>query len=123
MVLFAFPLSVRAQTVAVDTALCRYLTAHEPAAGVEYKPSEDVHGKPVVEADLNPSAIAVPETLSFNLSVDIVKYLNLQGAPQGTQLWPSMGVLTLDKNRLYFNGKPLESEQETALRTLCLDPQ
>jgi len=40
---------------------CEYLTAYEMPADVEYQPGVDVHGKPVMEADITPSVIKPPE--------------------------------------------------------------
>ncbi|HEX2753183.1 MAG TPA: hypothetical protein VHP34_08830, partial [Alphaproteobacteria bacterium] len=57
-------------TVMIDHAACRALVRHQPADDVTYKPGVDVHGKPVVEADINAAPITIPETVRFNITVD-----------------------------------------------------
>jgi len=50
--LVAAALQAAAQTVVVDSAACRALTAHQPAPDVAYRPGVDATGRPVAPADL-----------------------------------------------------------------------
>ncbi len=47
-----FPMTVLAQEYS-DQPICRIVVDHVPRDDVTYKPGVDVHGKPVVSADLN----------------------------------------------------------------------
>jgi hypothetical protein len=105
----------------LDASVCRQMATYHPEAGKEadYKPGVDVHGKPVVEADLNPSQLKVADTVSFDVTVDLAKYAGL-AVPEGTESKTAIGTVTVDKDgRMTFNGKPLEGDAEKALRELC----
>jgi hypothetical protein len=99
---------------------CRHLTEYHPGkdGNAEYQPGVDVRGKPVVEADVNPSVIQPPEKYSFALRVDVAKYIGLT-APTGVMGETRMGTITVENGQVTFNGKPLEGDAETALRALC----
>lgn len=110
-----------AQTVVLDDAACRAITAHVPDSGVEYQPGVDVHGKPVVEADLNPSPVKIPETIRFTITVDTMKYAGI-AVPAGVEGKAAIGEVEIGKDgRMLFNGAPMEGEAEAALRALCKD--
>ncbi|MCE9507372.1 MAG: hypothetical protein K8R48_03510 [Alphaproteobacteria bacterium] len=97
---------------------CRFLTAYQPSPGTEYQPGVDVRGKPVVEADLTPSVIQPPEKYSFDLTVDVMKYIGLT-EPTGVLGETKMGTVTVEKGKIMFNGKPLGGDAEAALVALC----
>jgi hypothetical protein len=91
----------------------------DPVNGPDYKPGVDVHGKPVVEADINPSPVKAPDTISFDLTVDLAKYAGI-AVPAGTEAKATIGAVTVDKaGHMTFNGKPMEGDAEAALRELC----
>jgi len=100
---------------------CRYLTAYQPSPdnNADYKPGVDVRGKPVVGADITPPVIQPPEKYSFNLTVDMAKYIGLT-APTGVEGKTRIGTITVEKGQLRFNGNPLEGDAAAALRALCL---
>lgn len=56
-------------TVSIDATTCRLLERHVPAPDVAYRPGVDVHGEPVVPADLHPR-IEVPRRLAFEITID-----------------------------------------------------
>jgi len=99
---------------------CRYMTTYQPLPGndAEYKPGVDVHGKPVVEADITPNVITMPDKISFDLTVDTAKYIGL-ALPQGVEGQMKVGTVTIENGQTYFNGKPLAGEAEAALQKLC----
>ncbi len=107
----------------LDPKVCQEMVAYipDPNNGPDYKPGVDVHGKPVVEADLNPSPIAVPEKVQFNLTVDLAKYMGLQ-APTGLEGEAVIGKIEIDTKtgQATFNGQPLEGNAQAALRDLCV---
>ncbi|MDP2205504.1 MAG: hypothetical protein Q8K65_04290 [Alphaproteobacteria bacterium] len=108
-----------AQTVVLDDAACRAIMRHVPDEDVAYKPGVDVKGKPVVEADLNASPLKVPETISFDITVDALKHAGIS-APAGTEAVAGIGRVEVKPDgSMLFNGAPMEGEAEAALRALC----
>jgi len=108
----------------VSAKNCQALVAYHPKVdgSVEYNPGADVHGKPVMEADLTPPVVLPPEKISFDLTIDLAKYMGLT-TPAGTMGEARMGTITVEKGQVKFNGKPLEGDAEAALRALCADPK
>lgn len=106
----------------IDKKACQYLVAHEPAGDVAYRPGVDVHGKPVVEADIAPPVVTVPEDFSFDVTVDVARAAGLP-VPPGTEMAMKAGTVTYKDGRFRFNGKPLEGEAEANLRALCTEKQ
>ena len=109
------------KTPELDPKVCQQMVAYQPDAvnGAEYKPGVDVHGKPVVEADITPNVVAMPDKVSFNVTVDLANYLGIAG-PVGLENEAVLGKIEVDKaGHVTFNGKPLEGDAEAALRELC----
>lgn len=105
----------------LDPKVCQQMVAYQPEPGndAEYKPGVDVHGKPVVEADITPSVIKPPEVYSFHVTVDLAEYMGLT-VPTGLEDKAVMGTIQMDKDgHMTFNGQPLEGDAEKALRELC----
>lgn len=110
----------KAPELVVPEKECQYLLSYEAPKGVEYEPGVDVHGKPVVEADITPSVVTPPEKYSFDISVDVAKYMGLT-APEGVLGEAKMGTVTVEKGQVRFNGNPLEGEAEATLKALCAE--
>jgi hypothetical protein len=107
--------------LAVSKQDCEFLAvAHQPSPDTEYKPDVDVHGKPVMEADISPSVIKPPEKYSFDITVDTAKYMGLT-VPAGVMGEAKMGTITVEKGQVKFNGNPLEGDAEAALKALCAE--
>ncbi|MEZ0225261.1 MAG: hypothetical protein ACAH83_11960 [Alphaproteobacteria bacterium] len=108
----------------LDSKVCQQMSAYQPDddQGAEYEPGVDVHGRPVVEADLNPSPVKIPDTVKFDVTVDLAKFAGI-AVPEGTEDKAVLGQVTVDKEgHMTFNGQPIEGDAEAALRTLC-DPE
>lgn len=101
--------------------LCRQMVAHVPDADVAYQPGVDVHGKPVVGADVDPPAIEMPARIAFNISIDMAEYLGVN-RPPGSEGYASLGTVVYENGVLTFNGAPLSGEAEAALREICTTP-
>lgn len=101
----------------IDPALCSRIVTYQKPAGVDYKPGVDVHGKPVVEADLNPSPVKMPERITFDITIDTAKYLGL--STPGLEGVVNVGSIAYEKGQLTFNGEPMEGHAAKALRALC----
>ncbi len=106
--------------VRVSAQDCARVVAHVPDPGVTYTPGVDVRGRPVAPADLGLPQLAPPPSVSFMLSVDLARRLNLPGGPAGgLQAELPLGIVTVENNRVLFNGQPLGQEDQTALRAAC----
>ena len=124
LMLFSAPVFAQTVTddvVVIDDSACRSIVRHVPAADAAYQPGVDVKGRPVVEADINAAAIKIPHTVSFPITVDVMKYAGIT-PPAGVEGLASIGQVDVHPDgRMYFNGAPIEGEAEAALRALCKD--
>ncbi len=116
-----------ADTPALDSSLCNALVKHTPDADVAYRPGVDVNGNAVAPADLpggnNP--IKLPEKINIPVTVSLAKVLNLNAnATPANQLGPGteaqFGTLTVEGDRVTFNGQPLSDTQQDNLAVLCM---
>jgi len=117
--------SFAATSPAIDPAFCQALVKHVPDADVNYQPGIDVHGKPVVPADLPDSPqLQLPKTISIPLTADLFKTLNFSTDKYPFNTMPrndiNLGTLTVEGDRVLFNGKPLTSDQQDNLAVLCM---
>lgn len=117
---------VAAETTPVDPNLCQALIKHPPSADVTYQPGVDVNGKPVAPADLpGQPQMELPAKLQIPLTVQLAKLLNLNPAQPpvdklgaGTEVW--LGTLTVEGDKVSYNGQPLTDAQQDNLAVLCL---
>ena len=98
---------------------------------VEYKPGVDAHGDAVAPPDLN-GGIQVSPNVSFPITVDIRPWTNLNAqAPQGAGSTPppytlgtgteaSVGTVSVQDGKVFFNGQQLSSPYENAVAQACL---
>lgn len=114
----ASPVS-RTPTITVDPAACRWVQRHEPAADVEYRPGVDVNGQPVAPADLPGSPVVrVPERLEIGITADLADRFGIpRSALFGAEAY--IGTVTVEGNRVLFNGQPITSLAEQELVVLC----
>lgn len=95
---------------------CRYVEKYKQPDGVEYQPGVDVHGKPVVPADLNSNLNGIYEGIVIPIEIDLINRYNLS-APAGAELKPVVADMTIHKDgRVDYNGHDL-TEQAVALCT------
>lgn len=107
----------------VSDDACAMMISHQPDSDVpaSYQAGVDVQGKPVVEADLSPSPLQAPDEVSFDLTVDIAQYLGVSTLPKAEGLL-GLGRITVKRDgQVMLDGQPLESGQESALRSLCAE--
>ena len=117
---------VKGGTVAVTKQQCQALATYRPAAGVNYQPGVDVHGKPVAPADLPGSAGAgtynLPKTVEFNLQVNPLSTVQ-PGAATGQFANTALpvGHVSVDTQTgaVSLNGQPIGDNQQRALADLC----
>lgn len=112
--LLLFPAVAHAEAK-LDEAACSNLSA-------AYVPGVDAYGRPVVSADLEEHPVKMPETFSFDITVDVAKASGLT-VPDGVEGQAKIGTITYDKGVLSFNGKPLEPEAEEKIKAMCSEPE
>jgi hypothetical protein len=109
-------------TIQVTGVDCRRLfVEHRPAPDVAYRPGVDVQGRPVVGADLNPTPqIRVPETVAFDVAVDLRRFGIAQTSPL-FQPNVKLGEVRVDvaSGKTLYNGEPLGNPEIEALREAC----
>lgn len=101
--------------IIVTKDTCRMLTVHVPDSSVAYKPGVDVHGKPVVPADLNGgNSWQLPQTVSFMVREDLAA----QGPREYEADFAEIKV-DLGTNRVTLNGQPLTPPDQSRLIAQC----
>jgi hypothetical protein len=91
---------------------CRILEQHKPSGDVNYQPGVDVHGKPVVPADINaaPMGLDGQQTIVIPLSIDMAKRLQGQNI-QGLDMTSTLGFIEVGPGgRVSYNGQDLTSQ-------------
>jgi hypothetical protein len=118
-VAWAAPVSAE---IAISRKDCQRLVNHEPAPDVTYQPGVDVHGRPVVPADLGGGQqIQLPDVIYIPIEVLIQdKY----GIPANSVLYDAtalVGVVSVRGNQVYFEDQPLTDPEIVALEAACRD--
>jgi hypothetical protein len=116
-VAWAAPVSAE---IAISRKDCQRLVNHEPAPDVAYQPGVDVHGRPVVPADLGGGQqIQLPDVIYIPIEVLIQdKY----GIPANSVLYDAtalVGVVEVRGNQVYFEDQPLTDREIVALEEAC----
>lgn len=111
----------------IAPAFCQALVKHVPDPDVDYRPGVDVNGKPVTPADLpDTNTFQIQQPITIPLTADLFKFLNLPTTsfPYNTMTRTDiqLGTLTIDGDKVLYNGQPLTSEQQENLAVLCLKP-
>jgi hypothetical protein len=108
--------------IAISRTDCERLVRHEPAPDVAYQPGVDVHGRPVVPADLGGGQqIQLPDAIYIPIEVLMQdKY----GIPANSVLYDAtalVGVVSVRGNQVYFEDQPLTDPEIVALEQACRD--
>lgn len=111
--LLIFALFTAAPAQAQETsALCQFWTAHK-ASSAAYQPGVDVHGNPVVPADINAASPALmPSRVTFPLTIDMAQAFNIP-VPPGTKMEAGFGMIeAFTDGRVLFNGQDLSAQAQ-----------
>lgn len=94
---------------------CRWLVRHVPDADVAYEPGVDVHGNPVVPADLYGTYdMNLPRTITASVSRRLLGHPNLR------QETPFADVeIDTKTGAIWINGQGLDSAEHDALVAYC----
>ena len=106
-------------TLKVSKRDCNRLVKHQPSADVAYKAGVDVRGKKVKSADADGTVkLDLPEEITIPITFDIAeKYgVGTAGKFAGES---TVGKVTVKGGRTYWNGKPLDSEDQAAIAAAC----
>lgn len=126
-----------AETVIVTDRQCDAYQPYQPDPSVEYKPGEDVHGRPVAPADLG-GGLEVSPDINIPITVDIRPWQNRprsntrqtqnrRNRPSPSYRAPgidgraSIGTVSVHNGKVYFNGQPMEAAYQNAVRQACFD--
>jgi len=109
-------------TVEITEQDCSQLVQHVASADVAYQPGVDVNGNAVAPADLNgPQQIPAPDVISFPLTLDLADRLGISlGDGVDILARPVIGDVAITSDgRVFFNGKPLTSDEQHELAQTC----
>jgi hypothetical protein len=108
--------------IAISRRDCQRLVNHEPAPDVTYQPGVDVHGRPVVPADLGGGQqIQLPDVIYIPIEVLVQDKF---GIPANSVLYDAtalIGVVEVRGNQVYFEDQPLTDPEIVALEEACRD--
>ncbi|WP_119303198.1 hypothetical protein [Dongia deserti] len=106
--------------IAISRRDCERLVRHEPAADVTYQPGVDVHGQPVMPADLGGGAqIELPDVIYIPIEVLIQDKFAI---PANSVLYDAtalVGVVSVRGNQVYFQDQVLADPEIAALEEAC----
>lgn len=112
--------AAQAPAAGIDPALCRHLPAHRPAPDVEYTPGVDVRGNPVAPADLPGSGGTLSGLDWFEMPVTAAFARRMGYAvPPGLPMSTEFGRITIQGDRVLFNGQPVGPSARAELHAVC----
>ncbi|MDR3449385.1 MAG: hypothetical protein P4M15_06510, partial [Alphaproteobacteria bacterium] len=112
-----------------DSKLCQALVRHTPDADVAYQPGVDVEGHAVAPADLpGQPQMKLPAKITILLTINLAKAINLDTSTYpynqlGAGTEANIGTLTVEGDKVSFNGQPLTDRQQDNLAVLCMQPK
>ena len=113
--------SARAE-VAISRQDCDRLVQHEPAPDVAYQPGVDVHGRPVVPADLGGgSPIELPDVIYIPIEVLLQDRFHIPANSVLFNATAEVGVAELRGNQVYYQDQLLSDPEVAALEAACRD--
>jgi len=87
-----------------------FCIAYRQPEGVAYQPGIDVHGKPVIPADLNDKSYFVPDVIKVPLNIDLAQRFDRDWVP-GTDMDAEMGIIEIYRDgRVMFNDHDVTEE-------------
>lgn len=118
----ALPAAAQDAYLTVSEGDCARLARHYPTDDVTYQPGRDVHGKPVVPADLNPAGgLILPDAVVIPIELDLFERYGIPANKANFKGDVFIGEVVVDvaTGRAIFNGQPLQSDAEAELAARC----
>ena len=110
--------------IAISQRDCERLVNHEPAPDVEYQPGVDVHGRPVVPADLNGgNSIELPDVIYIPIEVFVKEKYNIPANSVLFNARAQVGVVEVHGDRVYYEDQLLGDHEVAALEDACRERQ
>ncbi len=106
--------------VVVSSKACGEVVAHVPDAGVAYAPGVDVNGNAVAPADLPDNASPISaDSFPIFLTLDLKKKFHVPDSAKLFKLQAVVGLITIQGNRVLFNGQPIAPGEAGLLAAAC----
>jgi hypothetical protein len=116
----ALPAAAESVPVRVGRDACEKVVAHVPDADVAYRPGVDVNGRPVAPADLpGGNSVEAPDGFVITLQLDLRRSGFHVPRPRGLDPEVQLGLITVQGNRVYYNGQPLDDPNQQQLAAAC----
>jgi len=107
-------------TVTVTRESCNQVVAYQPSADVAYKPGVDVNGNKVASANYdNGPQIAVPKEILIPIEIDLQQRAGNSTTDRKYDSNAQIGVVSYRDGQVFYNGKPLQGENETRVAAAC----
>ncbi len=103
--------------VRIDRGDCLRLSAHRPAADVEYRPGVDVRGRPVAAADIGGGSQLATGPITIPIEIDLA---HRHGVAAGRYTANAeVGTVTLRGRQVLFNGQPMSDFDQSLVAQAC----
>lgn len=102
---------------------CRTVVAHVPADDVHYRAGVDVHGKPVVPADVGGSQqVRAPDLITIDLTVPLRDLIAAAGPALVGGAEADLGQISVNRRNgeILYNGQILAGGLADELKQSCL---
>jgi hypothetical protein len=103
--------------VAISAAACTKVL-RQARQGADYVPGIDVNGRPVAPADLPSDGVATP-SFTIVLDADLRRRYGISSNARLFRPGIEVGDITVEGNKVLFNGVPLASEETALLLAQC----
>ena len=118
--LWLTPALAEPEELLVTRDTCNFMTVHEPDAGVAYQPGVDVHGKPVVPADMSPYApVTVPQDFAIDIQVILSERLGIPADSSDYRPEAHLGYVEYKDGKFFYEGQPLADPEYHAVLEAC----
>jgi len=110
--------SAFAQELEVSKRDCERLNKRNASISADYQPGVDSRGNKVADADLNnDSQIKFPDEITIPIGIDIAEKYGLDA--KGVSATASIGTVKIKGNKVYYDGKRLDTSTEDQIRRAC----
>lgn len=107
-------------SLVISSQICPMLVQVPGVPGADYRPGVAVNGKPVAPADLPGAASPVTaDNFPIEIDKDLAGKFGVPATGGAYDAKAIVGYVSVRGNRAYFNGKPLDADQNAALLAAC----